>query len=348
MFHEIELQSETDFELDEIEINKLHENIKVRRNITEDDSSIIQLDNEFVQYLASIDVENIVVWVDVMDGCFGVSTDEQSLCIMLGICNQETKRPIAGIIHRPLTKQTVFAIVNGGKPIGYNYDLHAFDTYLDNLDEYHHQSRLNQNPLRRYIAYQPLENAGTDTKFETYLRTCIYGEDDNHNSRRKEKSAMEFFGVGHKVLSLIEGIVDCYIHPMPGLSKYTTCAADAIITCLNGAFTSPEWTLDEQSTIFYDFEADENEQMLDKGCIATLFGERFHSSFCFPELMEEQPTEYATESEDIEVQTEVEYGTDGEIRTPYIQSKIIPRFGEGDDSKSEEDSSLINESLNSR
>ena len=45
-------------------------------------------------------------------------------------------------------------------------------------------------------------------------------------------------GAGNKVLSLVDGEVDCYLFPSKGTKRWDTCAGEAILNCIGGVLTN--------------------------------------------------------------------------------------------------------------
>merc|ERR1719203_1175081 len=71
-----------------------------------------------LESLCNLEEENLIIWVQPMEGIGAMSKSDRetqrSVTIMIGISDVDSKRPIAGIIHRPFTKETVIGIPSLG------------------------------------------------------------------------------------------------------------------------------------------------------------------------------------------------------------------------------------------
>lgn len=185
--------------------------------------------------------------------------EKRAVTVLIGIADQVSKRPIAGIVYRPFTNTGVVGIVGVGC-WGYGYAGNSngtFDQILDNIEK----RRLNKNQRR----------IGTVTKIhfrpgmQKYIDSC------------KCESIVSAGGAGNKLLLIIEGEADVILFPQYGTKKWDTAAGEAIFLALNGKLTQPNGSLLE-----YNSEADHQNS---DGFIATLFGDEYHESFLFPEFV---------------------------------------------------------------
>ena len=191
----------------------------------------------------NLEEENLVVWVQPMEGIQAMTKrdreSQRSVTVLIGISDVDTKRPIAGIIHRPFTKETVIGIPSLG--------VWPFDFRVINMKT---KSKSKRVVINRY-------NHGDVVK--KYLKKVKY-----------DQLALEG-GLGNNVLLLMENEADAVLHPdHERTHKWDTCAIEAVILALGGDFTQ---TNGKQ----YEYRGVTNR--LKKGFIATLHGTKYHHQY---------------------------------------------------------------------
>lgn len=137
----------------------------------------------------------------------------KEVTILIGISWQG--KPIAGVINQPfyqITNNTFRQRVLWGI-VG----LGAFDL---------HQGQLHKPP-----------NNGTGKTRIVTTRSRITNLMKRDLSSIPNSELMHLGGAGHKVLSLIDGIADCYLYPKCGTKRWDTCAPEAVVRSLNGKMT---------------------------------------------------------------------------------------------------------------
>ncbi|VDN06770.1 unnamed protein product [Thelazia callipaeda] len=183
------------------------------------DVDVLEFDNECSAAMRLITSDDVVVWVDPLDGTYelvaaeGSVSRQQEVTVLIGVSYQG--RPIAGVIHQPFwgadaTGRTIWAI-EGMK-------VHGIEIAKNNHERYVVTSRSHSTPqVRDTLSVLKEKNLITDIKL--------------------------FGGVGFKVLKCLEGAA-AYIFASAGCKKWDTCAPEAVITA-SGAFFFVRNYLDE-------------------------------------------------------------------------------------------------------
>ncbi|ETN70489.1 inositol monophosphatase family protein, partial [Necator americanus] len=175
-------------------------------------SDVLQLEDKMNQDLKSIKAEDVVVWVDPLDGTSEVAVAVKNknaalleqVTVLIGIAHRG--RPVAGVIHQPYhgdAGRTIWAIqgcgVHGIVPASVQSARVVVTT----------RSHLNQNVLD---ALNALKEKGLASSVE------------------------KFGGAGFKVLKILEGCA-AYVFASSGCKKWDTCAAEAVLSAAGGRLT---------------------------------------------------------------------------------------------------------------
>eukprot|EP01084_Bolivina_argentea_P031452 58212_1 len=169
-------------------------------------------DMEIPSKYKSIDVKDLVVWVDPVDGTKEFTEGIKSaVTTLIGVAWKG--RPIAGIIGRPFTKEIIWGIVGFG----------AFG--FKNKDAINTRDRAS-----RVICT-------SRSHFKASMKAYVCG--------CKPSGFVRAGGSGGKVLMVIEGDADAYVFPSLGTKKWDTCAPEAVLLALGGKLTKPDGSLYE-------------------------------------------------------------------------------------------------------
>ncbi|ETO04951.1 pap-inositol-14-phosphatase [Reticulomyxa filosa] len=257
---------------------------KAREEFSEEDTEHI-LDNPYSELrdandkvvdvnpgLSSISEKDIVVWVDPLDGTKAfIKGDTKSVTVLIGIANNTTGECIAGIVHRPFMDITVVGICNTGVfTYGYNeQNTQDIKPYVHMLT---HQDIVKSIPLRKNMDTNQWPRRAVSSgvhvydEVKPYLRACRLDEQINAG------------GAGNKGLLVIEKECDVFLFPQFGTKKWDTCAINAIFNSIKGGcFTDCTGT-----PLSYKSDVNVNN---DNGFVASLYGEEYHKSFLFPDLI---------------------------------------------------------------
>ncbi|EFO23236.2 hypothetical protein LOAG_05255 [Loa loa] len=180
--------------------------------INDFDLGVLMYDSKCSDEVHQITLDDVVVWVDPLDGTYelvaaeGSISRQQEVTVLIGVSCQG--RPVAGVIHQPFWGtnaggRTIWAI----KGIG----VHGIEIVKGNSQRYAVTTRSHSTPQIR----------------------------DTMNILREKNliSDVEFVGgAGFKVLKCLEGAA-AYVFPSPGCKKWDTCAPEAIITASGGKLT---------------------------------------------------------------------------------------------------------------
>eukprot|EP00475_Leptophrys_vorax_P014905 TRINITY_DN21169_c0_g1_i2.p1 TRINITY_DN21169_c0_g1~~TRINITY_DN21169_c0_g1_i2.p1 ORF type:complete len:285 (-),score=73.88 TRINITY_DN21169_c0_g1_i2:42-863(-) len=150
-------------------------------------------ESKFSDDLRRIPTEELCLWVDPLDGTKEfVSGHVEAVTVLIGISRQG--KAIAGAVVQPFgTKLAVWGAVGVG---AYGY------------------TRTEPSADRRVI----LSTRSHEAK-----------EIDDLVERCKPTQRIKIGGAGGKVLMLLQGVADAYIHPTLGTKKWDTCAPEAVL-----------------------------------------------------------------------------------------------------------------------
>ncbi|GIY59731.1 3'(2'),5'-bisphosphate nucleotidase 1 [Caerostris darwini] len=160
------------------------------------------------QDLATVKEEDVVIWVDPLDGTAEYTQgllDHVTVLIGLAV----NGKAVGGVIHQPYynylneedyTKlgRTMWGIVGGG--------IHGID----------HK--------------KPPENKRIITTTRSHSNPII----NSTITSMKPDEVLKVGGAGHKVLLLIEGKAHAYVFPSKGCKKWDTCAPEALLHAVGG------------------------------------------------------------------------------------------------------------------
>ncbi|KAJ8723877.1 hypothetical protein PYW07_007857 [Mythimna separata] len=175
--------------------------------ITEADKEVLSL--ECPVNLQSVKEEDIVVWVDPLDGTAEYTQGFlEHVTVLIGISVNE--KPVAGVIHQPYYK----TMLNGEKIMGRTI------------------WGLQEVGVGGFTPAPP-----PDSLIITTTRS--------HSNPLVEKAlqvmdAAEILrvgGAGYKVLQLLEGKASVYVFASPGCKKWDTCAPEAVLSAAGGQLT---------------------------------------------------------------------------------------------------------------
>ena len=192
------------------------------------------------------DEEDLIVWIEALEGIESMSKKDREtqrcVTILIGIADRNTKRPIAGIIHRPFSGETAIGIPEMG--------LWPYKFTVSNVLRSKMQSK-------RLVICKYSHSETT----KSYIKT---------NCPKYDQLILEG-GCGNNVLLLMENESDAFLHPDPeNMHKWHTCAIEAIILALGGDFTQTDGK---------QYEYVDSTTRLKRGFIATLYGTKYHQQF---------------------------------------------------------------------
>ncbi|CAL1279058.1 unnamed protein product [Larinioides sclopetarius] len=161
--------------------------------------------------LASVKEEDVVIWVDPLDGTAEYTQgllDHVTVLIGLAV----NGKAVGGVIHQPyynyqneedLSKlgRTMWGIVGAGT--------HGID------------------------CKKPPENKRIITTTRSHSNPVI----NSTIAAMKPDDVLKVGGAGHKVLLLIEGKAHAYVFPSKGCKKWDTCAPEALLHAVGGKLT---------------------------------------------------------------------------------------------------------------
>ncbi|CAK1550508.1 unnamed protein product [Leptosia nina] len=183
-------------------------------NQTSDEYLVLDADKDILSLecpdgLKEVKEEDVVVWVDPLDGTAEYTQGFlEHVTVLIGISVNE--KPIAGVIHQPYFKTIVGNESKMGRTIWGLKDagVGGFTPGSPPESLILTTTRSHSNPL--------VENALQVMKATQILRVG---------------------GAGYKVLQLLEGKASIYVFASPGCKKWDTCAPEAILTAAGGKLT---------------------------------------------------------------------------------------------------------------
>lgn len=173
---------------------------------------------ELSTQLSGHDYKKVCVFIDPIDGTREFSTNLGEQCsICIGFSSSETGRPVAGIVYRPITQPPTWAA--GAVSEG----------YADGL--------LN-NAVSAAVSSSSAAATGTPATGARGLLTSNGGVSPFLVQLMTEMNCprVPSGGAGNKMLMLLEGKGSAYIQDR-GVSRWDTCAAQAVIEAYGGICT---------------------------------------------------------------------------------------------------------------
>lgn len=175
--------------------------------VNEIDKEILKL--QCPPNLQEVKEEDIVVWVDPLDGTSEYTQGFlEHVTVLIGIAVNET--PVAGVIHQPYYKN----IVEGDKKIGRTiWGLHGVG-------------------VGGFTPAPPPESIVITTT-RSHSNPVVEEALKVMNASK----VLRVGGAGYKVLQLLEGNASIYVFASPGCKKWDTCAPEAILSAAGGKLT---------------------------------------------------------------------------------------------------------------
>jgi 3'(2'), 5'-bisphosphate nucleotidase len=214
------------------------------------------------QQYVGMSFENVQVLIDPLDGTKEYTSGNNAAAreagtVLIGICL--AGRPVAGVITRVFTGESLFGIVDVGW-----YCTNMTAEKKANLVTIR-ESRDKAHKDRRVVC---TTKSHGDEKLEKYVADCA------------ATSVVRSGGCGGKVFLMFEGKADAYVFPKAGTKKWDTAGPEAILIAYGGLMTQPNGELLEYSN---RAEVGTEEMQNQSGLIATWCGGRdrnYHNSFC--------------------------------------------------------------------
>ncbi|XP_053613405.1 3'(2'),5'-bisphosphate nucleotidase 1 isoform X2 [Plodia interpunctella] len=159
--------------------------------------------------LQGICEEDIVVWVDPLDGTSEYTQGFlEHVTVLIGISVNE--KPVAGVIHQPYYK----TIIGGEKVMGRTI------------------WGLQEAGVGGYTPAPP-----PDSLIITTTRSHSNPIVEQALQVMNASQILRVGGAGYKVLQLLEGKASVYVFASPGCKKWDTCAPEAILAAAGGKLT---------------------------------------------------------------------------------------------------------------
>ncbi|XP_077296834.1 3'(2'),5'-bisphosphate nucleotidase 1 isoform X6 [Arctopsyche grandis] len=160
--------------------------------------------------LEDITEEDVVVWVDPLDGTSEYTQGFlEHVTVLIGISIRE--QPIGGVIHQPFWGGS--SEDGAGRTI---WGLQGFG--IEGLP-----------PIPRTKEPIPLIVTTSRSHSNSLAESCL--------EAMKPEKVLRVGGAGYKVLQLLEGTATAYVFASPGCKKWDTCAPEAILRAAGGSLT---------------------------------------------------------------------------------------------------------------
>jgi 3'(2'), 5'-bisphosphate nucleotidase len=167
---------------------------------TSDLGKLTRFEHMFPKRMRALPADELLIWIDPLDGTGEfIRRKFDSVTVMIGISLSGS--PIAGVIHQPHTGNTVWGVVGVG-----SYGIH----------------RKTPPPERRKVVTTRLHFSFNMLKVLDVI---------------KPTEIQKCGGAGGKILRLIRGDADAYVHADIGTKKWDSCAGDAIVRAAGGMMT---------------------------------------------------------------------------------------------------------------
>jgi len=157
---------------------------------------------ELPETLKSISEDQIVIWVDPLDGTAEFTQGLiEHVTILIGVA--VGGKALAGVIHQPFFNppRTIYGIPNVGLG-GMNF-----------------------------------KNPPQGSRIITTTRSHSSERVEKALSVLSPTEVLRVGGAGHKVMLLLEGKAHAYVYPSPGCKKWDTCAPEAVLLAAGGMLT---------------------------------------------------------------------------------------------------------------
>ncbi|WKX94754.1 hypothetical protein Q1695_011764 [Nippostrongylus brasiliensis] len=175
-------------------------------------SDVLRLEDQLSFDLKAIKPDEVVVWVDPLDGTGEVALAVKNknaalleqVTVLIGIACRG--RPVAGVIHQPYYKdtgRTIYAIKGCG--------VHG-------------------------ISPAPAQPKRVVVTTRSHLSQSVVDALDALKEKGLVDSVEKFGGAGYKVLKVLEGSA-AYVFASQGCKKWDTCAVEAVLTAAGGQLT---------------------------------------------------------------------------------------------------------------
>lgn len=224
---------------------------EVRYSIT------LQNDMKWSEELLNLPTNELAIFIDPLDGTreFALGMVD-AVTVLCGVTRNG--KPIAGVIHCPLTATTVWGAVDVGvfgleelrhRPsIVTETDraIHSVDD--EDLELIAQSHKDNQSSHKGGIIVT------TRSHFSVQMRNVLHGMDP--------KCILRSGGAGSKVLLILSGRADAYVYPSQGTKSWDTCACEAILIALGGRMSDSYG-----QPLIYDTNGSHQN---DRGVLATL------------------------------------------------------------------------------
>lgn len=184
--------------------------------VTSQNEDVLTKSNDLPLDLQSIKEEDLLVWVDPLDGTREYTQgyeDARFVTILIGVAWRG--KPIAGVINQPFFKKDADSYLE--RILWGIVGLGAFDLKNGKMT----------------VPVRPKDAKITVVTTRSHMTDLIKKSLEAIPNSKLTHAG----GAGYKVLSVIDGESDCYIYPRNGTKRWDTCAPEALIRCLNGSLT---------------------------------------------------------------------------------------------------------------
>ncbi|XP_033102470.1 3'(2'),5'-bisphosphate nucleotidase 1-like [Anneissia japonica] len=185
---------------------------EIDENLIENGYSEEVDESECPEALKDVNIEDVVIWVDPLDGTKEFTEGTKYLdhvTVLIGVA--VNGKPVGGVIHQPFYKFDTDSQTYVGRTMWGVVGLGAFG--------FKHED---QTQGKRILT--TTRSHGTEAVQET-LRAMEPDE------------VLRVGGAGHKVLLVLEGRVSAYIFASMGCKKWDTCAPEALLVAVGGKLT---------------------------------------------------------------------------------------------------------------
>eukprot|EP00035_Acanthoeca_spectabilis_P004492 m.104072 g.104072 ORF g.104072 m.104072 type:complete len:327 (+) comp12600_c0_seq2:180-1160(+) len=168
-----------------------------------------------------LNAKNVTVFVDPLDGTREFTEGIHSaVTVLIGIAYNG--QPVAGVIQQPWYSTDAQRCVWGCMGIGVHMQTHT-DSKVPSV--WTECAAPKVDPGRNIV--------GTS-------RSHGRAEIDLAVKNSVPTDVIRSGGAGNKVLQLLDGVIDCYLYPVPGTKRWDTCAGEALLRASGGTLTDRE------------------------------------------------------------------------------------------------------------
>eukprot|EP01084_Bolivina_argentea_P045726 84154_1 len=202
-----------------------------------------------------LELKDICIWIDPIDGTKEYTEGiKNAVTCLIGIAYKG--HPIAGIINRPFSNQTIFGFCQipclfFEKRKYTNSQKTEIETKMDEKEEKEYDNDLQFDNILNMekissiniLTMEDFKKRDKNRRIVCCSRSHLSDKITDYIKKCDPGKIVRQGGAGGKVLMILEGHADSYVHFSKGTKKWDTCAPQACLECVGGILSEPNGTL---------------------------------------------------------------------------------------------------------